>query len=89
MVLLVSAEAADAIHKEAHGLGADEDSAGDGQTGHGVALGFPEAFADGFLILQARPSGSRRSSPAKWKRSSAAPRTYAEWVTDHANDFRN
>jgi hypothetical protein len=35
MVLLVSAEAADAIHKEAHGLGADEDSAGDGQTGHG------------------------------------------------------
>ena len=54
-----------------------------------VGLGFPEAFADGFLILQARPSGSRRSSPAKWKRSSAAPRTYAEWVTDHANDFRN
>ena len=50
MVLSVSAEAADAVHKEAHGLGADEDSAGDGQTGHGRSR-LAEAFADGSLTL--------------------------------------
>ena len=65
------------------------DPAGGGQAGHGPA-GFPEPFVEALMARYAREVGQPAPVTGEVEKILGRPaRTYAEWVADHADAFRN
>ena len=55
-----------------------------------VAQGLPEPFVEALMARYAREVGQAAPVTGEVERILGRPaRTYAEWVADHADDFRN